>query len=359
MARFVEFNPETDVVNNTTKVTTGFFSDGKGTLAGSNLATASLASSQKQYYYNVQYLSIDHLSVTAGHIQGSGSDSVTNVKGETQAVYKQYANMLLDNNDIDRGFVMVDGTNSTNAVTQSAIYVVAAERLRMKDRVNRKNWTFTLSGSNFAGQPKKLELTDDSNTIAAVASPMGPRFNIVSGSAGTVNTAAATKTYGHFYPNIGTFILSANALSGSLMVNGHPETRNVDPKAMQSGANLTATGSGLAFDETVATTADNPYKLFLALYKGSVSLRGEEDQITSDYFCRARAVDFNFSMNPTFASGSNNKIRNSSMIGNPTTFITEVGLYNNNRDLLAVGKLSAPVQKNYGTEATIKVKLTY
>tara|TARA_A100001391_G_scaffold157913_1_gene116206 strand:+ start:766 stop:1845 length:1080 start_codon:yes stop_codon:yes gene_type:complete len=359
MARFVELNPESDIVHNTTKVTTGFFSDGKGTLAGSNLSTASLASSQKNYYYNIQYNSVDHLSVAAGHIQGSGSDSVTNVKGETEAVYKQYATLLLDNNDVDRGFVMVDSTNGTNAVTQSAVYIVAAERLRMKDRVNRKNWTFTLSGSNFAGQPKKLELTDDSNTVAAVASPMGPRYNIVSGSAGTVQTAYTTRTYGHFYPNVGVFLLSANALSASLMVNGHPETKNVDPKAMQSGANLTATGSGLTFDETVATTADNAYKLFVSLYKGSITLRGEEDQITSDYFCRARAVDFNFSMNPTFASGSNNKVRHASMIGNPNTFITEVGLYNNARDLLAVGKLSAPVQKNYGTEATIKVKLTY
>jgi len=64
-------------------------------------------------------------------------------------------------------------------------------------------------------------------------------------------------------------------------------------------------------------------------------------------------------LNPTFASGSTNKIRHSSMIGNPQTFITEVGLYNDSSELLAVGKLSAPVQKNYGTEATIKVKLTY
>ena len=43
----------------------------------------------------------------------------------------------------------------------------------------------------------------------------------------------------------------------------------------------------------------------------------------------------------------------------PQTFITEVGLYNDASELLAVGKLSAPVNKNYGTEATIKVKLTY
>ena len=357
MARFVEFDQQNDVVSNTTKVTSGFFSDGKGTLAGSNLSTASLAATQKNYYYNIQYNSADHFSVTAGHKQGSGSDSVTNVKGETEAIYKQYANTFLKRADVSTGFVMVDGTNGTNAVSQSAIYVFNAERLRMKDRLNRKNWTFTLSGSDRAGNSKEIVLTDDSNNVAAVATPMGPRYNIVSGSAGTVQTAATTKTFGHYFPNVGTMVFSANALSSSL--GGHEDNVSVDPKAMQSGANLTATGSGLAFDETVATTADNAYKLFISLYKGTITLRSEEDQVTTDYFCRARATEFNYSMNPSFTSGSDNKIRHSSMIGNPQTFITEVGLYNPTNELLAIGKLSSPVQKNYGTEATVKVKLTY
>jgi hypothetical protein len=51
------------------------------------------------------------------------------------------------------------------------------------------------------------------------------------------------------------------------------------------------------------------------------------------------------------------------MVGYPHTFITTVGLYQTSlggsQELVAVGKLSSPVQKNYGTEATIKVKLTY
>ena len=55
MARFIEFDQQNDVVSNTTKVTSGFFSDGKGTLAGSNFSTASLAAGQKNYYYNLIY----------------------------------------------------------------------------------------------------------------------------------------------------------------------------------------------------------------------------------------------------------------------------------------------------------------
>ena len=50
------------------------------------------------------------------------------------------------------------------------------------------------------------------------------------------------------------------------------------------------------------------------------------------------------------------------MIGYPEVFITTVGLYQRGAsgpELVAVGKLSGPVLKNYGTESTIKVKLTY
>ena len=47
------------------------------------------------------------------------------------------------------------------------------------------------------------------------------------------------------------------------------------------------------------------------------------------------------------------------MEGNPQTFITTVGLYDAQDTLVAVGKLSSPIEKNYSTEATIKVKLSY
>ena len=58
-----------------------------------------------------------------------------------------------------------------------------------------------------------------------------------------------------------------------------------------------------------------------------LKFRDEEDQISSQYFCRAKAGHFNFSNNPTFVSGSQNELRISSMKGNPSTFITQVQLY--------------------------------
>ena len=54
-----------------------------------------------------------------------------------------------------------------------------------------------------------------------------------------------------------------------------------------------------------------------------------------------------------------NELRNSKMRSNPQTFISSVQLYNGAGDMVAVGNLSTPLKKNFQSEATIKVKLTY
>ena len=53
------------------------------------------------------------------------------------------------------------------------------------------------------------------------------------------------------------------------------------------------------------------------------------------------------------------KIRHDDMVTNPQTFISEVGLYDNQNALLAVGRLSSPINKNFSSEAIVKVRLTY
>ena len=47
------------------------------------------------------------------------------------------------------------------------------------------------------------------------------------------------------------------------------------------------------------------------------------------------------------------------MWGNPQVYATGIQLYNNFGDIVAVGKLSTPVKKNFSSEVTIKVKLDF
>ena len=340
------FNFNEDVVSTEITVTDGFGDGGVGILTGTSFATASLSTAQENYYYNLQYNSKDHLSVTYGHINGSGSSNQsTTQEGETKAVYGQFYNLLETNrNELKKntGFIV-------NDITASDAYFVVAERLQMKDRLNPGTWTLSLSGSSTPGTGSTLHLTDNSKLINALAAPFGERYDIISGSAGA--QVGSTK-YGHFYPDAGIMVLGATALSSSLPgKSAYKTTTNVVPALFQ--------GNGLAPDHRVTSAADNAHKLAVAIQKGSVTLRSEEKQYIYDYFCRAKANEFNYSQNLTFWSGSQYDIRHSDMINNPQVYISEVGLYDDVGELMAIGRLSSALEKNFSSEAIVKVRLTY
>jgi len=351
MPQYQIFDAEDKIVE-TTKVTTGYFSDGGGILEGSDMVTQSLTASQAQYYANIRKsgTTTDEFSITFGNRPGLGSSDVT---GHTKGIYQYYADLLLFPDEIeDVGFQFVSGSTEDN------IFVIAAERARMKDRFNRKNWTLVLSGSNGAGAGAKLELTDDSAYTAATPTPVGNRYNIISGTAGTGFNGGGTGSfyaaghpYGYVYPNLGLLVMDGTALAAQ-----------IPGVAVESGSSVAANADGVGFQMDSASSAANHLKLFHTLKSGSFTARSEEDQITTSYFVRARAAHWNFSNNPTFYSASNGTDATfsvSEFTGNPQTFITTIGLHDAQGTCVAVGRLSTPVLKNFSTEFTAKVNLVH
>ena len=361
MPQFQNFTAEDRIIE-TTVVTKGFFTGDIGTVAGTSIVTSSITGSQQEYYSNLSYNSVDHFSVAFGHKPGSGSDDTI---PQTKAIYQQMANYLLLPDDIE-----INGFQFDGSTTENEVYFLIANRSRMKDRINRKNWTIHLSGSHSSSKAKNnttvddgghLYLTDDSETVAAVPTPVGPRYNVVSGTLGTAKVTAATTTYGWFYPDMGIWALSGTKLSASL-----PGTNNVHIDGHTTGSGFPfspAAAEGIGFALDVNTAAQNHMKLVGAISASAtgITMRNEERQITTSYFVRAKAGHWNSSNNPTFSSESNqdNSYSVKEFIGNPQTFITTVGLYSGNNKLVAVGRLSSPINKSYSKEAFIKVKLVY
>ena len=152
---------------------------------------------------------------------------------------------------------------------------------------------------------------------------------------------------------MGILVFSAAELSASIPGKG----ANINDVVVFDDATHKGFGTG--------TTADvnkkNALRFINCLQESPASLvfRDEEDQVSAQYFCRVKSGQMNFSNNPTFVSGSLNELRQSTMKGNPTTFISSVQLYNQAGEMVAVGNLSTPLKKNFSSEATIKVKLTY
>lgn len=85
---------------------------------------------------------------------------------------------------------------------------------------------------------------------------------------------------------------------------------------------------------------------------------------STTYFIRVKNREYNYTNNPTYVSnGTDGKIRGTilyqDLINNPRTYLTTIGLYNDNNELLAVGKLSQPWVKSFDNELLLKCKIDF
>ena len=382
----IQLDAETNQVGTSTSVTItqGYFSNGAGLLEGNNIHTGTLADSNEKYYFNVvntHPLSSSaevQFSVAYAHRGGSGSDvragnETKTVKGESEAVYGQFASLLLPENEISGGFKIsqTGGDNkilATNA-TDEFIYLLVTNREKFKDKLDNKSWTIKLKGANSTGTGETgvLSLTDDSDSTVSpnsFGSIVGPRYNIVSGAAGVVSGSAIDRVYGHFYPHMGVMVFSGAELSAS--IPGRVGTEHITASFSANSSDTTfISSSGFAPNLNDGGDAQNGVRFVNCLRTigdEDIRLRGSVEQDKRSYFCTVGPRQCNFTNNPTFISASadgSNALRHKSMRGNPNVYITGIGLHSADGSLLAVAKLSTPIQKNFGTQQTIKVNLTY
>ena len=316
--------------------------------------TSSLqTTASKQYYYEVwngtATTSEAQYSVAYGNRLGSGSSaSGTLNDSPSRAIYSQYKLLLLEPGDTT--FTFADGASS------NSIYAVNFNRARIKEKLDPGNWQLTLgslsgsfyannvhTGSNvkFVGANYVSLIDDSAQTLQTNLTTAGRVYNIVSGSiTGGVYNSSAPVYYGLAYPDMGILVLNGAMLDASMSFN-------------------TVTGSNIA--------GDNAWKLYTSIsgstaadsVNKSFQARNEETISSTHYFVRVKNAEYNFSNNPTFTTGTVGEIAQPTFIGDPKSYITTVGLYNDRQELLAVAKLSQPVQKSFAKEALIKCKLDF
>lgn len=343
---FKVFDSRDKLENVVSTVAEPMWSSAVGTLT--TFFTGSIQSSNTgKYYYDVHAEDDQtkdvQFAVTYGHRQGSGSEggTTTGETNPTKAIYSQLRQILLSSQTTRFNFHGDSGTNYYS----NDVFAVVANRARYRERMDPGNWELHLtSGSN------TIKLIDDSGASTDPTIGAAKReFWVVSGSIvdGIYTTASASAvatnsgSYGLFYPEMGMIVLN--------------------PVALASGSgNLAGAGVVEPLGTSASTNDLNHRKLFNSVKSGSYfAARREEKKRSSFYFCSIANNEFNHSQNPSYFTGSNAELANSSFIIEPTTYITTVGLYNDNNELLAVAKLSQPFKKDLNTEALIKIKLDF
>jgi hypothetical protein len=309
--------------------------------------------SSGNYYLNIYqtasglFNAETQFNISYGDAYGSGSvlyDPGIDGMSPTRTIYGQFRNLIYG--DENANFVFGE-------VTQSNFFAITLNRARFKESL----FPGSLNLSLFSGS-SELKLTDNSANVSSLTfCDAGRIFQIVTGSNGSSVASAQSSSgvqqgytlsgsYGLFLPDIGTIILNPAALAIPFSSGGInlslPRSYNADDNT--PALLYRNNGSGL-----ISGSGHNAYFSVLS-----------EETVTSDFiFIRARNAEFNYSVNPSFISGSSGNILYDAFIQNPTTYITGIGLYNDTNNLLATAKLSKPLKKDFTKEALVRVKLDF
>ena len=327
---FVRYTPEDSVISAESVV--------RAMWSGDNytLSTFFTASGYTEYYLDVYQGNPSttgsevQFDIQYGHIAGSGSVPINpSVRGysPSRIVYGQYRNLVYGTET--ENFSFDGGTTTANQ-----IYVINIARSRYKESIQPGTFNLTLTSGSAV-----IKLTDDSNTTSLTRFIGENRvFYIISGSNGNAYTSSAATTpyYGIMLPDLGFVVLDA---SGSL--TPYIQAANLSTSSAQY----------------------NHLKLFNAISASGAAGNGFQAQsnetVSSRYFfTRVKNSDFNYTTNPSIIDANGNLLY-TTLINNPQTFITTVGMYNDNNELLAVAKLSKPLVKDFTKEALIRIKLDY
>ena len=91
----------------------------------------------------------------------------------------------------------------------------------------------------------------------------------------------------------------------------------------------------------------------------NISFNNTTELNSTIYFCRANHNEFNYSSNVTYLTGSQIRVKGGEVLSPPRSYVTTVGLYSADNELLAVAKLSEPLRKDPTNELTLRVRLDY
>ena len=308
-----------------------------GTYTDGNIKTYSHGMFESVYDYPYLSSSANHIfDITTGYASNSSLSGAASVQNSKKLnVYSQMAQVLvgydatgsIQNFDQD-GDIALGGTKINEAI------FVNFSRLLTKDEIKKGSFiTSFLTGGTPAARTDTLTLQDHgAATSYKVNSPAG-EYGILYTSSATPNAASGV---GLVYYQAGVAVLTGSIFDGTM-----------GPGVSSGTYDSLATGSSI---EVMANSFRN--RLVDISFNNTVELN------STVYFCRASHNEFNYSNNPTYLSESQIRVKNSTT-DNPVSYVTTVGLYSSDNELLAVAKLSEPLKKDPNTEVTLRVRLDF
>ena len=359
-------------------IPSGTYSQGTSN-TDNNIKTFSHGMFESVYDYPYLSSSANHIFDITYGVSSNASSSTNAQNAKKLNVYNQMAQVLFgyDTSGSIRKFDS-DGTLDDSAGIMDQCFFLNFSRLLVKDEIKKNSFRLALhtSGtvtSNGVGRQSLVTIGDYKSANEFRTSPAGDYGLIFSASGDSTDNS---RSVGLIFYQAGVV-----ALTSSLFVNS-AVGYDRDKLGSSFGENA-ATGEFGRPGEGGDTGTDlrtNPasagnhkyYNMLRAQVTGTIDLLADGfrnrlhnvdfnntiELNSTVYFCRVNHNEFNYSSSPTYVNGSKLRVKNN-VNDLPLTYITTVGLYSPDNELLAVAKLSEPIRKDPNTELTLRVRLDY
>ena len=323
-----------------------------------------------QSVYDYPYLSssANHIfDITTGYASTSalsGASSTQNAKKIN--IYNQMAQVLMGYDET--GSVRLfdeDGDIIAGGTKLKECYFVNFSRILSKDEIKKGTFEMELGVHGDFAQDgtvfnRRIKITDSSGSDSYfVNSPAGEYGVLFATASAGADTLAANQYYkvGLVFYQAGVAIISGSVFHDSGKTGGILHATNTD------STELVDTGSPyVGLDSLTGSTIDTlSNSLRNRIY--NLQFNNTTELNSTIYFCRANNTEFNYSSNPTYLSSSGGPseivVKDGMADNDPHSYITSVGLYSPDNELLAVAKVSEPLKKNPSNELTLRVRLDY
>ena len=292
-------------------------------------------------------------------------------------IYRQYASTLLGN--ADSAFYTPYNSSLSADRIDNALFM-SLKRLFVRDGIKRETFAIRMYQSASDGTSNQnLNLTSISGP--AIFTDIGASTNqlrVFGGNVGSIiNAANTSQTVGLLFYDAGTAVFDMSKIfSGSQKMSGTIDAMAIagtdGATVIPSGKTLMGSSQGNADamfipDFLVSGSIDDIVDHVAATRLQSGTLTAATFQNNTNInstivFCRASADEFNYSTNPTFIDASN-RIRvidaGQEDLQRTFTMPTTVGLHDQFGNLLAVAKLSRPIEKNDEKDITVRIRLDF
>jgi hypothetical protein len=338
-----------------------------GVGAESNIKNYSHGMFQSVYDYPYLSSSANHiLDISVGYaaassLSGGASQDATQRKNKIN-MYNQMAQVLMGHDHT--GSIQrfdIDGNLADGAGKMNEVIFINFARLLNKDEIKKGSFKLDLGvASCFSGSDvsmgAQVRLNDSGSTDSYfVNSPTG-EYGILHASnlVGTPIKDGPTKTTtaaGLIFYQAGIAVIT-----GSIFLSG--SELGISGSALESVTEVQMDLAGLNINNVLTASTISGACDDIRHRISNLQFNNTTELNSTIYFCRLNNNEFNYSSNPTYLSSSQivTKVVSTDL---PVSYVTTMGLYSADNELLATAKLSEPLRKDPSNELTVRVRLDY